>query len=240
MTPLTCRIGTVACLGLRSGSQRSGPRCEAIEIGLPATSAPGRSSYWLFEAGRCARSRSRRDGKLLFAVNTPDNRLEIFARRRRTARPHRLGRRSVSSRSPSRRARRRGLGRQPPLRQRQHRRRVDTRERRASCARCSSATSRATSSSPGPARAARSSPPRTAARTVPFDPQLTTPGVGRADVWVFDAHSLGRALGGTPLTIVTLFTDTPRALAVSPDGSTRLRGRLPHRQPDDHASTSSS
>jgi YVTN family beta-propeller protein len=53
----------------------------------------------------------------------------------------------------------------------------------------------------------------------PSDPQLTTPGVGRADVWVFDAASLGAALGGTPLTIVTLFTDTPRALAASPDGS---------------------
>ncbi|MFO0577058.1 MAG: hypothetical protein U1A78_23890 [Polyangia bacterium] len=53
----------------------------------------------------------------------------------------------------------------------------------------------------------------------PLDPQLTTPGVGRADVWVFDANSLGDSLGGTPLTIATLFTDTPRALAVTPDGS---------------------
>src|SRR5262249_11700501 len=50
----------------------------------------------------------------------------------------------------------------------------------------------------------------------PIDPQLTTPGVGRADVWVFDATSLGPTLGGTPLTIVTLFTDTPRALAATP------------------------
>ncbi|HMF04253.1 MAG TPA: hypothetical protein VKH17_05520, partial [Acidimicrobiia bacterium] len=54
----------------------------------------------------------------------------------------------------------------------------------------------------------------------PIDPQLTTPGVGRADVWVFDATDLGSTLGGTPLTIVTLFTDTPRALAATPDGST--------------------
>jgi YVTN family beta-propeller protein len=52
------------------------------------------------------------------------------------------------------------------------------------------------------------------------DPQLTTPGVGRADVWVFDATALGTALGGTPLAIVTLFGDTPRALAVTPDGGT--------------------
>jgi hypothetical protein len=47
----------------------------------------------------------------------------------------------------------------------------------------------------------------------------TTPGVGRADVWVFDANALGDSLGGTPLAIATLFTDTPRALAVTPDGS---------------------
>ncbi len=55
-------------------------------------------------------------------------------------------------------------------------------------------------------------------QNVPYDPQLTVPGVGRADVWVFDADRLGLTLTGTPLTIVTLFSDTPRALAVSPDG----------------------
>jgi DNA-binding beta-propeller fold protein YncE len=49
---------------------------------------------------------------------------------------------------------------------------------------------------------------------------FTTEGIGRADVWVFDATNLGAALGGTPLTVVTLFGDKPRALAVSPDGST--------------------
>lgn len=53
----------------------------------------------------------------------------------------------------------------------------------------------------------------------PIDPQLTTPGVGRADVWVFDAGNLGSSFGGDPLTILTLFTDTPRALATSADGS---------------------
>jgi len=51
------------------------------------------------------------------------------------------------------------------------------------------------------------------------DPQLTTEGIGRADVWVFDAANLGTTLGGTPLRIVTLFGDTPRALARSADGS---------------------
>jgi YVTN family beta-propeller protein len=57
-------------------------------------------------------------------------------------------------------------------------------------------------------------------QNIPFDPQLTTAGVGRADVWAFDATNLGATLGGTPLSIVTLFTDTPRALAVSPSGGT--------------------
>ncbi|HYL35785.1 MAG TPA: hypothetical protein VEV17_07730 [Bryobacteraceae bacterium] len=57
-------------------------------------------------------------------------------------------------------------------------------------------------------------------QNAPFDPQLTTPSIGRADVWVFDANALDNTLGGTPLTIITLFCDTPRALAVTPDGST--------------------
>jgi DNA-binding beta-propeller fold protein YncE len=52
------------------------------------------------------------------------------------------------------------------------------------------------------------------------DPQFTTPGVGRADVWVFDPGNLGTTLGGTPLKIMTFFSDTPRALAVSPDRKT--------------------
>lgn len=57
-------------------------------------------------------------------------------------------------------------------------------------------------------------------QNAPFDPQLTTPGIGRADVWVFDANNLGdTTLGGTPLNIINLFTDTPRALAVSPNGN---------------------
>ncbi|HYD49977.1 MAG TPA: hypothetical protein VEB21_16590, partial [Terriglobales bacterium] len=52
------------------------------------------------------------------------------------------------------------------------------------------------------------------------DPQLTTAGVGRSDVWVFDATDPGSAFGGTPLKIVSLFGDTPRALAVGNDDNT--------------------
>lgn len=57
-------------------------------------------------------------------------------------------------------------------------------------------------------------------QNVPYDPQLTTPGIGRADVWVFDAKNPGATLEGEPVNIITLFTDTPRALAVSADGKT--------------------
>jgi YVTN family beta-propeller protein len=49
-------------------------------------------------------------------------------------------------------------------------------------------------------------------------PLLTTEGVPRALVWVFDATNLGNTLEGDPLTIIELFGDTPRALAVN--GST--------------------
>ncbi|MEM9103378.1 MAG: beta-propeller fold lactonase family protein [Pseudomonadota bacterium] len=50
----------------------------------------------------------------------------------------------------------------------------------------------------------------------PIEPQLTTPGIGRADVWVFDSVKVN--LGKTqPENIITLFTDTPRALTISPD-----------------------
>lgn len=51
------------------------------------------------------------------------------------------------------------------------------------------------------------------------DPQLTTEGVPRADVWVFDAANLGATVGGTPIRIVELFMDGPRALERSLDGS---------------------
>ncbi len=52
------------------------------------------------------------------------------------------------------------------------------------------------------------------------DPQLTTAGVPRADVWVFDGADLGTSVGGTPRSIVSLFGDSPRALTVTADGAT--------------------
>jgi 6-phosphogluconolactonase (cycloisomerase 2 family) len=52
----------------------------------------------------------------------------------------------------------------------------------------------------------------------PADPRFTTEGIDRADVWVFDATSLGNTIGGTPVDVLTFFSDTPRALAT--DGTT--------------------
>jgi YVTN family beta-propeller protein len=52
-----------------------------------------------------------------------------------------------------------------------------------------------------------------------FDPQFATPGIGRADVWVFDAANPGTVAGGKPSTVLNMFGDTLRALARSADGS---------------------
>jgi sugar lactone lactonase YvrE len=47
----------------------------------------------------------------------------------------------------------------------------------------------------------------------------TTAGTPRAVVQVYDATNLGTSLAGTPLATLALFADTPRALARTPDGS---------------------
>lgn len=49
---------------------------------------------------------------------------------------------------------------------------------------------------------------------------LTRAGIGRADVWVFEREQLDNSLNGSPLAIINLFADSPRALAASADGST--------------------
>jgi len=53
----------------------------------------------------------------------------------------------------------------------------------------------------------------------PVQADLTTPGVGRTDVWVFDANNTGSSLGGDPLNVVSMFGDTARALSTNADGS---------------------
>lgn len=56
------------------------------------------------------------------------------------------------------------------------------------------------------------------------DPQLHTAGVPRADIWVFDQNNLSSTIGGKPLKIISLFGDTLRGLALSPDSNTLYAG----------------
>ena len=49
-------------------------------------------------------------------------------------------------------------------------------------------------------------------------PLLTSQSIPRADVWVWNANDLGSGFGGTPIRILSFFSDTPRALAT--DGTT--------------------
>ena len=55
--------------------------------------------------------------------------------------------------------------------------------------------------------------------TDPDNPmEFLTEGIGRSDVWVFDTNNTGAGMGGTPLSILSLFGDTPGPMAVSSDG----------------------
>jgi DNA-binding beta-propeller fold protein YncE len=55
--------------------------------------------------------------------------------------------------------------------------------------------------------------------TDPNNPgELTTPGTGRTDVWVFNAANPGNAMGGSPLTVLSMFGDSAGPLASSADG----------------------
>ncbi|MBI3785653.1 MAG: hypothetical protein HY270_19845 [Deltaproteobacteria bacterium] len=51
-------------------------------------------------------------------------------------------------------------------------------------------------------------------------PSSTCRKIGRADIWVFDATNIDNSLAGNPLTVINLFGDTPRALAVNASGTT--------------------
>lgn len=51
-------------------------------------------------------------------------------------------------------------------------------------------------------------------------PQLDSSSIGRADIWVFPLENKTKIFGGLPLKIISLFGDSSRALAVTPDEST--------------------
>jgi YVTN family beta-propeller protein len=183
------------------------------------SSTEASSPYTLFESGQVRPLAMSPDKRHLFAVNTPDNRLEIFRIQ---------GRELLRTASIP-------VGLEPVAVAARTNREVWVVNHLSDSVSIVEFNDDATSGHvertilvgdeprdivfAGPARKRAFITTAHRGQNLPFDPQLTTPGVGRADVWVFDANALGSALGGTPLTIVTLFTDTPRALAVTPDGT---------------------
>jgi DNA-binding beta-propeller fold protein YncE len=184
------------------------------------TPAPtvARPTMTIFESGQVRPLALSPSGTLLFAVNTPDNRLEIFA-----VRPHGLRHRAsvpvglepvaVAARTDDEVWVVNHLSDSVSI--------VDiddggARGRVVRTLLVGDEPRDIVFAGPGKSRAFITTAHR--GQNHPHDPQLTTPGIGRADVWVFAAQQLDSTLGGTPLNILTLFTDTPRALAVTPDG----------------------
>jgi YVTN family beta-propeller protein len=209
---------TAAVIGMSACADVHAPE-EEIEVlteksaALVANTTASEDTFAAFESGQVRPLALSADGKLLFAVNTPDNRLEVF---------------SVSSGT----LKSKGsvlVGLEP----------VAVAVRSASevwvVNHLSDSVSVVDVSNASAPRVARTVLVGDEPRDIVFaqgrayiatahrgqntarDPQLTTPGVGRADVWVFNPAALGETLGGTPVTVITLFADTPRALAVTKD-----------------------
>jgi DNA-binding beta-propeller fold protein YncE len=177
------------------------------------------SPYTLFESGQVRPLALSPSGKLLFAVNTPDNRLEVFkvgssGLIHRGSVPVGLEPVAVAARSDEEAWVVNHLSDSVSVVKLVQDGRSGTVVRTLLVG---DEPRDVVFAGPGLGRAFITTAHR--GQNAPFDPQLTTPGVGRADVWVFDARHLGGSLGGDPLTIVSLFGDTPRALAATPDGS---------------------
>src|SRR5262249_47137970 len=173
-----------------------------------------RASFVTFESGQVRPLALSPDGSRLFAVNTPDDRLEIFdvgasGLTHRESVPVGLEPVAVAARSDGEVWVVNHLSDSVSV--------VDVAAAPARVVRTLLVGDEPRDivfAGPGRSRAFITTAHR--GQNSPVDPQLLTPGVGRADVWVFDAAALGTSLGGTPLTIVTLFSDTPRALAATP------------------------
>jgi DNA-binding beta-propeller fold protein YncE len=224
-------LATLLALAAVWTTARPLPLPEAAAKRSPAP----RSRYTLFESGQVRPLALSPNGRLLFACNTPDNRLEVF----------RVSGRGLAPRGSV------AVGLEPVAVAARTDREVwvvNHLSDSVSIVRLRDDVGDGDEDGDGPGPGRRAAPgwvertllvgdePRdivfagkgggrafitTAHRgqNAGFDPELMTPGVGRADVWVFDAQHPGEGLGGAPLTRITLFSDTPRALAASPDGS---------------------
>jgi DNA-binding beta-propeller fold protein YncE len=210
-TRLLCRSATISLFAATLAA--------GLSIG---TEAFATESYTLFESGQVRPLALSPNGNLLFAVNTPDNRLEIFAVKssglhHRGSVPVGLEPVAVAARSNSEVWVVNHLSDSVSVVEVGPEGHVGTVVRTLLVGDEPRDIVFAGSASPHRRRAFITTAHR--GQNIGFDPQLSTPGIGRANVWVFDAAHLGTSLGGDPLTVVTLFSDTPRALAVTPDGS---------------------
>jgi DNA-binding beta-propeller fold protein YncE len=210
-------VGAAACAELQAPlDEQAELELAETSAALVSTSTATEATFTAFESGQVRPLALSADGKLLFAVNTPDNRLEVFT----------VGNGTLKSKGAVM------VGLEP----------VAVAVRSAGevwvVNHLSDSISIVDVSNAGAPRVTRTLLVGDEPRDIVFakgrayvttahrgqntgrDPQLTTPGVGRADVWVFNPAALGDTLGGTPLTVITLFTDTPRALAVSKDQNT--------------------
>ena len=211
-----------ACSGVGSDPASVAPsgdvHLEALRGGaarVPQSSNP----YTLFETLQVRPLAVSKDGQLLYATNTPDNRLEIFSVDGPRIRPIGavevgLEPVAVAARTPNEVWVVNHLSDSVSI--------VDvsspTRPRVTNTLLVGDEPRDIVFAGPAHDRAFITTAHR--GQNSPDDPDLFTPGAGRADVWVFDANHLGSALGGQRLAKITLFSDTPRALAATPDGKT--------------------
>jgi DNA-binding beta-propeller fold protein YncE len=198
-------------------ASRDGESTDSVTQALTRVPRPA-NSYSLFEALQVRPLALSSDGKTLFAVNTPDGRLEIFKVHGGKKKPTSLG--SVA------------VGLEPVA--------VAVRNDHEVWVvnHLSDSVSIVTIGHNGSAQVTRTLYVGDEPRDIVFagadnafafittahrgqntgdNPDLFNPQAGRADVWVFDTANLGAAAGGTRLTKLTFFADTPRALAVSAD-----------------------
>ena len=175
--------------------------------------------YTLFETLQVRPLATSRDGQFLYATNTPDNRLEVFSvdgRRIRSIGSVEVGLEpvAVAARTPNEIWVVNHLSDSVSV--------VDvsspTRPRVVNTLFVGDEPRDIVFAGPAHDRAFITTAHR--GQNSPDDPDLFAAGGGRADVWVFDANNLGSALGGQRLAKLTLFSDTPRALAATPDGKT--------------------
>ena len=222
--PATILVAAFAACGSEPGG-KAPPVSDSLQV--EAASASGKvqtvpqtsNPYTLFETLQTRPLALSPDGRLLFACNTPDNRLEVFRVDGKTL--HSLGSVvvglepvAVAVRSPNEVWVVNHLSDSVSI-VRVH---DDGHASLAQTLLVGDEPRDIVFGGPGKNLAFITTAHR--GQNSPDDPDLFAPGVGRADVWVFDANNLGSAPGGSRAAKLTFFADSPRALAVTPDGKT--------------------